>query len=148
MPERDVLADKLKQMLEPLRTEYRTGCLNYAAVGGFDGLMRRFLREARQAIDADHPAVEHLDRIWTIFVDYTDTPAAERPRLLREVKRRLDALLADGEDEPLRLQPIKLDAPPTEPDKPAPRAEPVVRREDLASEVQWASGSISSGSAR
>ena len=140
MPERDVLADKLKQMLEPLRTEYRTGCLNYAAVGGFDGLMRRFLREARQAIDADHPAVEHLDRIWTIFVDYADTPAAERPRLLREVKRRLDALLADGEDEPLRLQPIKLDAPPTEPDKPAPRAEPAVRREDLASEVQWVKG--------
>lgn len=148
MPERDPLVAKLEQMLGPLRTEYRTGCLNYAAVGGFDQLMRRFVREARGMVDDDHPAAEHLDRIWAVFVEYTTTAPADRPRALREVKRRLDALLAEapraaGADgsEPLRLEPLRLDERP----KPKPAKAHVdapleARPEDLASEVQWVKG--------
>ncbi|MBI5830735.1 MAG: ATP-dependent DNA helicase RecG, partial [Armatimonadetes bacterium] len=142
MPERDPLVAKLEQMLGPLRTEYRTGCLNHAAVGGFDGLMRRFVREARELVTDGQPAAEHLDRIWAIFVDYAVSAADDRPRLLREVKRRLDALLAESQaDEPLRLEPLRLDERPA-PRHDAPRAETPrePRPEDLASEVQWVKG--------
>jgi ATP-dependent DNA helicase RecG len=120
------LAARLRAILGPLTAEYRTGCQNQAAVGGFDHHLRRLLAQARAAAEPDSPAAAHLDRLDELFAVYADLDIATRGRHLREAKRRLDDLLAAAPPEPnLSLEPVVL--PPAGPD-------------DLSQAVQFVKG--------
>ncbi|NUQ00404.1 MAG: hypothetical protein HUU35_11185, partial [Armatimonadetes bacterium] len=82
----------LRSMLPPLRVEYRTGCLNNAAIGGFDQHLLSLVREALP-LAAGQPAEPHLRRMAEILAAYRGLDLATRAKRLREIKRRLDALL-------------------------------------------------------
>lgn len=135
----DPIYARLRHLLGTLTTEYRTGCLNVAAVGGFDQLMQRFVRELRADAAGDHPAQPHLARMAELFGDYAQVDVATRGRRLRETKRRLDDLLPPA---PERT------APPEPPLDPLPEPPPPAhaggyspaRPEDLRTEVQYLQG--------
>ncbi len=142
------LAELLRGMLAPLKVEYRTGCLNHAAVGGFDRHLVRLVEQALSAAPDGHPAVEHLQRMRAIFEGYGSLNLAERAKRLREVKRRLDAVLAETPPATARLEPVVLPPVPARPeparaDVPKPRPEAPrrpVSPADLDRPVQYLRG--------
>ncbi len=125
------LAELLQRMLPPLRVEYRTGCRNYAGVGGFDAQLLRLVRQAQAFTTAGDPARGHLDRLEAIFSGYLLEPAEQRAKLLREAKRRLDALLEEPRPETHA---------PSPPDRPAPPSAPARGGHDLSSPIQYLKG--------
>jgi len=128
----DDLQARLEGLLGPLRVEYDTGCRNHAAVGGFDQRMQHEVRAALRLAAPDHPARVHLERLQVIFEEYRRLSNEDRKVRLREVKRRLDALLGKRPlpeppaDRTLAETPARLEpALPPEP-SPAPAAKPVL----------------------
>ncbi|MCC7494293.1 MAG: ATP-dependent DNA helicase RecG [Fimbriimonadaceae bacterium] len=163
----DELFTRLRELLGPLTAEYRTGCQNYAAIGGFDHHFSGLVDDALRAAPAEHPAAGHLARIAALVADYRRLTPEERAPRLREVKRRLDALLECAPApravqptvpepppapprrgaQPARLEPLPPPPPPARPPEPPPveraAARPtseLPRRGELTSEVQYLRG--------
>lgn len=119
----DDLTSRLEGLLGPLRVEYNTGCRNHAAVGGFDQRMQHEVRACLRLAAPDHPARVHLERLQVIFEAYRRMSTAERQARLREVKRRLDALLGNR---PMPAPPAhQAPDPPLEPSRSTASLEPV-----------------------
>lgn len=114
--------DKLARILV---SEREDGCLDRKVVGGVDGFLAAWLREARAAAG---PALQRstVDRVASNLQGYTDKPIEERIRAVEETLeslqtgRRDQKGEAEGEKpmEPAPVRPRKTSPPPLDPTSP------------------------------
>jgi len=76
-----------KNSKKPIAVEERTGCRNFAVIGGFDKYMVAWAKRASEMCDGD--LRQSLDELAKLFVDYMQVDITERRRRLLHAKTLL-----------------------------------------------------------
>ncbi|MCS7224266.1 MAG: ATP-dependent DNA helicase RecG [Armatimonadetes bacterium] len=86
----DSLEDILNKLEKPLAVEEKTGCQNFAVVGGFDRYMVTWAERA-QAV-AEGPLKDQLEKLAQMFRSYTDNSVLDRRRILSQARQLVSSL--------------------------------------------------------
>jgi len=94
MPMSAELQALIDRLTRPLEVEEKTGCRNFAVIGGFDRYMVTWATRAAQLCDGD--LRQHLQALAQLFADYAALDPSERRRrilsaktLLAHIRRRV-----------------------------------------------------------
>jgi len=77
----------LEKLEKPIAVEERTGCRNFAVIGGFDKYMVAWAKRASELCDSE--LRQSLDELAKLFVDYMQVDITERRRRLLHAKTLL-----------------------------------------------------------
>ena len=77
----------LEKLEKPIAVEERTGCRNFAVIGGFDKYMVAWAKRASEMCDSE--LRQSLDELAKLFVDYMQVDITERRRRLLHAKTLL-----------------------------------------------------------
>ncbi len=81
------LLSVLDKLEKPLSVEEKTGCRNFAVIGGFDRYMVAWAKRGAEFCDGD--ARQVLEQLARLFADYETADTAERRRLLLQARQLL-----------------------------------------------------------
>ncbi len=117
----DLLA-LLSKLEKPLEVEEKTGCRNFAVVGGFDRYMQAWAKQAAELSDGE--LRQQLEQIAQLFATYEAVDITERRRRIFQTRQwlaqwRQKLALQRQSQESI---PLPEKASPTPPDQPQPEA--------------------------
>jgi len=80
----------LEKLEKPIAIEERTGCRNFAVIGGFDKYMVAWAKRASELCDGE--LRQSLDELAKLFVDYSQVDITEKRRRLLHAKILLNRI--------------------------------------------------------
>ena len=99
----------LEKLEKPIAIEERTGCRNFAVIGGFDKYMVAWAKRASELCDGE--LRQSLDELAKLFVDYSQVDITEKRRRLLHAKillNRIRQSLNDSLAVSTQTQPISV----------------------------------------
>ncbi|MER3501916.1 MAG: DNA helicase RecG [Candidatus Fervidibacterota bacterium] len=87
----------LEKLEKPLAVEERTGCRNFAVIGGFHRHMVSWAQRGAELGDGE--VRQHLERIAQLFADYGSVDLTERRRRILEARQLLAVIRRQVEQE-------------------------------------------------
>lgn len=99
----------LEKLEKPIAIEERTGCRNFAVIGGFDKYMVAWAKRASELCDGE--LRQSLDELAKLFVDYSQVDITEKRRRLLHAKillNRIRQSLNDSLAGSTQTQPISV----------------------------------------